>query len=178
MLESITERTKDILLDTDKRKTFFEKLQSDLTSQKDTELISEFEISELFERIGLELQVAPFEPVREDDVVQAQQSSVASEYRATIENTELDEMFIKDGILMMIDETLTKVAMEAQDKGKERDIQVFRPIPFLRTSSLRFDQIKQEQMDLTRVVVAAREEENELNSSNKNNFRKDELMMY
>lgn len=118
MLESITNETKEILLDSQKREAFFEKIQSELMSQKDRGTITDSEIAEMFERASVDLEVAPFEPVREEDVMPPA-FSIPDDNRTAIENTEVDGIYIENGVLMQLDKEYTEIAMEAQARGED-----------------------------------------------------------
>ncbi len=215
LANNITENSKNILLDSEKREAFFEQMQNNINRES----ITDSEISELFERIGTELQVAPFKPVRESDVMPAQQFNMRNYSKSAIENTEVDGIFIENGVQLRVDEEATRAAMDAQAKGEDpeqaimeyyekrelenarniqeqseereetvedsktdkpegvvikRDnkgkIQVLIPVQYLKKTNITLEQIQKEQMDLTKVVEAGKE-----NEPNQKNVDKDVL---
>lgn len=115
---NMTENTKSILLDPQKREAFFEKIQSELTSQKDRESITDSEITEMFERASVDLQVAPFEPVREEDFMPPP-FNIPTDVMTAIGNPEMDTVYLTKNEPLEVDEGATRAAIEAQSKGED-----------------------------------------------------------
>lgn len=110
MLGNITEETKDILLDSSKREAFFEKIQSDLESQKDSELIKDSELVEIFKQASVELEVGEIKQGREDDI---------QDNSSLLENSHMDTEYIVNGVAMNIDEEWLQFFQDAQERGED-----------------------------------------------------------
>lgn len=109
--DNITSSTKEILLDSQKREDFFEQMQGNITKER----ITDAEITELFERLSEELKVAPFEPVKESN----EQTNIEfGDFTSLLQNSEVDSMYIINGIEMMVDEEATRAAVDAQERGE------------------------------------------------------------
>lgn len=110
MLESITEETKGILLDPVKRDTFFVKIQSDIQSQKDTELIKDSELIEIFKQASVDLEVGKMQEQRVEEV---------EDNSALLENAHMDTEYIVNGVAMNIDEQWLQFFQDAQNRGED-----------------------------------------------------------
>lgn len=110
VIERSFEETKDILLDPAKREAFFEKIQSDLESQKDTELIKDSELVEIFRQASVELEVGEITQGREDDI---------QDNSSLLENEHMDTEYIVNGVKMNIDEQWLQFFQDAQEKGED-----------------------------------------------------------
>lgn len=101
---------KDILLDSEKRDAFFEKIQNEITSEKDTEPIKDTELVEIFKQASVELAVGEVEQTRGKGEV---------DNSAPLPNTEMDNTYIVNGVLMNIDEEWLQFFQEAQERGED-----------------------------------------------------------
>ena len=95
----------NILTNPEKRKSFlqrfentigmnFEKIQADIESQKDTELIKDSELAELFKQASVELQVAPFEPAREGLESEFFNMPTDEADKSAVPSTEVDGIYV------------------------------------------------------------------------------------
>lgn len=120
----------NILTNPEKRKSFlqrfentigmnFEKIQADIESQKDTELIKDSELAELFKQASVELQVAPFEPAREGLESEFFNMPTDEADKSAVPSTEVDGIYIYNGVLMEVDKEFTQIATDAQERGED-----------------------------------------------------------
>ena len=120
----------NILTNPEKRKSFlqrfentigmnFEKIQADIESQKDTELIKDSELAELFKQASVELQVAPFEPARECLESEFFNMPTDEADKSAVPSTEVDGIYIYNGVLMEVDKEFTQIATDAQERGED-----------------------------------------------------------
>lgn len=111
----------EILTNSEKRELFFqelenttnmdfEKIQSDLESQKDTELIKDSELVEIFRQASVELEVGEITQGREDDI---------QDNSSLLENEHMDTEYIVNGVKMNIDEQWLQFFQDAQEKGED-----------------------------------------------------------
>lgn len=105
--DSITNSTKEILIDSKKREAFFEQIQNNLINES----IKDSEVSELFERISVELQVSEVDQSKEESISQDSNIEPIEEMEAQSEFLERHENF-------EIDPTWEEMCRDAQAKGK------------------------------------------------------------
>lgn len=102
LADNLTSSTKNILLDSKKREVFFEQMQDMLIN----ETIKDSEISELFEKISVEILNGEIEQLKEDFEQQPiQETDAQSEFLERHENFEIDS-------------TWEEMCRDAQAKGK------------------------------------------------------------
>lgn len=161
LADNITSSTKEILLDSKKREEFFEKMQNNFTNKT----ITDAEISQLFERLSVELQVAQFEPaIEEPAVAENNQSNVASSKadQNAIQSTEFDGILIYNGVQMEVNEEFTKVAIEAQERGEDIQTAIldyYRTKEQEKAETERASEDKEEQAEPEIVVIDEKGEE-------------------
>lgn len=102
LADNLTSDNKNILLDSEKREVFFEKIQSGISKDE----IKDYEISELFEKISVELQVGEIEQIQE------------VENSAPIEEIDAHKEFIEQHENFEIDPMWEEMCRDAQAKGK------------------------------------------------------------
>lgn len=180
LADNLTSNAKSILLDSEKRKAFFERMQESIINDK----IKDSEVSELFERVSEEFQV--------DEIKESQEEFVSQDFNSEpIEEVDVQKEFIEKHENFEIDPAWEQICRDAQAKGevlegenlvdlfekykedtqvlddgkvtaeldnsKEKventiDVQGFSPINFLKSSNIRFGQVEQEQQILTEIV--------------------------
>lgn len=180
LADNLTSNAKSILLDSEKRKAFFERMQESIINDK----IKDSEVSELFERVSEEFQV--------DEIKESQEEFVSQDFNSEpIEEVDVQKEFIEQHENFEIDPAWEQICRDAQAKGevlegeklvdlfekykedtqvlddgkvtaaldnsKEKventiDVQGFNPINFLKSSNIRFGQVEQEQQALTEIV--------------------------
>ena len=112
---------RELLTIPEKRKEFFEelentanmdleKIQNEITSEKDTELIKDTELVEIFKQASVELAVGEVEQTRGKGEV---------DNSAPLPNTEMDNTYIVNGVPMNIDEEWLQFFQEAQERGED-----------------------------------------------------------
>ena len=111
----------ELLTNPEKRKEFFEelentanmdleKIQNEITSEKDTEPIKDTELVEIFKQASVELAVGEVEQTRGKGEV---------DNSAPLPNTEMDNTYIVNGVPMNIDEEWLQFFQEAQERGED-----------------------------------------------------------
>lgn len=111
----LTRETIDILLDSQKRDAFLEKMQSEVMSQGRPEKITDSELAELFERASVDLQVADATQVKEEG---AQTTELDSSY---IEESDVNTMHLRNSVPMQVDTVFERLCDEALQEGAVLD---------------------------------------------------------
>lgn len=180
LADNLTSNTKSILLDSEKRKAFFERMQDGIINDK----IKDSEVSELFEKVSEEFQVDAIKQSQEEFISQDFNSEpidevdVQKEFIEQHENFEIDPAWeeicrnaqakgevlegenlidlyekYKEDTQLLDDEKVTTASDNREEKAENAtDVQGFKPIDFLKSSNIRFGQVEQEQQILTGIV--------------------------
>lgn len=116
----------EMLTNPQKREKFFSELEQvanmDFEKFQDSVEVSEIkdsEVAQLFERLSVELQVAPFEPAREGLESEFFNMPTDEADKSAVPSTEVDGIYIYNGVLMEVDKEFTQIATDAQERGED-----------------------------------------------------------